>query len=406
MFISSLGIIYKGRSVDPLFPADEPVLLPGHNQPLFRNSNPRARPFACIDETEICLPNGLNCWPFYGKSPDDDNPQNVSFPPEFWFTYSALLKSSSFFTMVKRLGRSLLAQGLVSGYQSQELASDHWEKEIQNVFATSLARIQFDAWSIATAEDKSRGEKDGYFRALDPRDVGDLCEIYKFRPVSGYVSIDVATLLVVCFSTIVMFALSRRVWSWRRMKGEARGRFRALASFRLRRALGVASAQDRSRLQDQDPSGIRSTSEPESQTTLPSPPAGSSDAPANPSLPLPLVPEERSGQDDERMTSRQQNDTTSSPHTYGTMGASTTEREVPARSSDSGSDSDIQWEPLVIDKLIYGVWTTIIWAFRVVGVVLDYLWWLPSRGAPMAFSAVAVWFRRGQNVSRAGGNTA
>lgn len=383
VFVSSLGIIYKGRSVDPLFPADEEVMLPGHDQPLFRNSNPRARPFACVDDVELCLSNGVDCWPLYGKSPDDNNPHSFKFPPEFWLMYASFLKSSIFYSMVKRLGRSLLAQNLVSGYQSQELPSDHWEKEIQNLFATSLARSQFDAWSIATAEDKARGEKDGYFQVLDI----DLCGLYKFRPVSGYVSIDLVTLIFIGFSTIVAFILSRKAWSWTRIVKEFTERSQALRSFQVRQALGISSPEGSSVLQNNP--GTQPSPDLEAQTTIQSPPGGSSTAiGGSPSTQVPEGPDNETQldhdgpiQEGEGVASRQSINTTSSDINYGTM-ATSSEREA----TETTNGEDITWEPLLMDILIYCGWFIISWIL-----------WILFKGVPRAFHAVVALFRNGQS---------
>jgi hypothetical protein len=62
IFVSSLRILYEQRSDDPIFPADQEFPLAGSRKPCFRNSDPRARPLACVNTIEICTPDGETCW--------------------------------------------------------------------------------------------------------------------------------------------------------------------------------------------------------------------------------------------------------------------------------------------------------------------------------------------------------
>ncbi|KAH7122636.1 hypothetical protein B0J11DRAFT_344884 [Dendryphion nanum] len=401
IFISSLGILYKGRSVDPLFPADEEVMLPGHKQPLFRNSDPRARPFACIDEMHLCLADGINCWPLYGKSPDDVNPNNLLFPPEFWLMYGSFLKTNTFYTIIKRLGRAFLAQELVSDYQSQALANDHWEVEMDNFFATSLARSQYDAWSIASAEDQVHQDKDGYFRASNDSEVGNLCGIYKFRPTSGYVSVSFWPFLVVCLTTPFFFGLSRQAWGWTRIKQEWKEWLQALRSFDLGEAMGFALREEpasgqSTRPQSHQSPAAGSSTDTEAQIPALNPPAGPSTT--NAGL-FSTQPTEQSAEDFSSVInapgtgvgsdhSRPPESRASSARQYGTI----TAPEIEA--SSSTAEEEIIWEPLVIDILIYWSARLIGWILQSIGWIFWAVFWVPAEGIPRAYNAVVARLRQ------------
>lgn len=89
-----------------------------------------------------------------------------------------------------------------------------WIAEARQLFATSLARIQFDAWSIASGEDAVHVGADGYVDKTPKHlKAGDLCGHFKFRS-SGYRNIDfLAFVLTVVLVPILSWILSRRVQS-------------------------------------------------------------------------------------------------------------------------------------------------------------------------------------------------
>lgn len=209
-FVSSLRILYKKRSEDPIFPANEEVWF-DKDGPWFRNSDPRARPFACINNIEVCLADGTNCWALYGPDDPDDNKENLSIPTEFWFMYASLTSTDIFDTFRKRLGRAFLAQDLVSGYFSEALDDDHWVKEMENLVATAHARTQWNAWSIASGEDSVHEGRDGYFLVTPPDKYGSFCNIYKFRP-EGYANIHIIAALFVVLSLPLLLVLSLERW--------------------------------------------------------------------------------------------------------------------------------------------------------------------------------------------------
>jgi hypothetical protein len=78
-----------------------------------------------------------------------------------------------------RMGRALLAQDMVTLYASAQLAPNQWEIEFEQLFKTSLARIQYNLLDIAVGAGKGlRGydevEKDTWGH-------GRLCGKYKYQ---------------------------------------------------------------------------------------------------------------------------------------------------------------------------------------------------------------------------------
>lgn len=205
MFISSLRILYLKQSADPLFPADSPIFLESNREPWFYNSDPKARPVACVDQTELYSPSGELQWRI-----TEDPPEDASTPPEYWLTLLSLLSSNMYDSIAKRLGSALLAQHKVSQYQSDALSDDHWVKEMENLFATSLSRAQIDAWSIASGEDYAHVGKDGY-TSWTPDEAGNLCGLFKYRP-SAYAHIRVWPFVGILCVLPVLFCLSAK-WS-------------------------------------------------------------------------------------------------------------------------------------------------------------------------------------------------
>ncbi|KAF2004725.1 hypothetical protein P154DRAFT_560501 [Amniculicola lignicola CBS 123094] len=176
VFVSALHIFYTKPSSDPIFPADTPRFVGDDPQAWYYKSDPRARAFACIDRHELCAPDGGKCWSMTETGDTD-------LPPDYWLMKLSLLKSNTYDSIEKRLGSALIAQEKVSQFTSEALDDKHWMKEAERLFATSLARIQFDAWSIASGEDWVHEGNDGYVE-LTPDEAGNLCGIFKFNSAS------------------------------------------------------------------------------------------------------------------------------------------------------------------------------------------------------------------------------
>jgi hypothetical protein len=212
MFVSALHIFYLKASADPLFPADKKVHVDGYSNPWFYKSDPKARALACIDKTEICSSDGKECWSM------TDNRNGTKFPSEFWLMKLSLESSSIFDSINKRLGSALRAQERVTQFTSQPLNDKHWMDEAERLFATSLARIQFDAFNIASGEDQAH-EVDGYI-VQTPDEAGDLCGFFKFKS-TGYTNLNYVALwclglpvLVLCFLLTLEIGTIAKFFSW------------------------------------------------------------------------------------------------------------------------------------------------------------------------------------------------
>jgi hypothetical protein len=212
IFISSLRIYYKKWSDDPIFPADKEIYLEGEKKPWFRNSDPRARPLACINYIEVCLGDGKTCWPMNDHLPTDASNKTISPPPEFWLMYASLLKTDIYNAIEKRLGRGLIAQSKVSQYFSEALGDHHWVDEVERLVATLHARTQINTWSIAKGEDSIHEGKDGYILITPEETYGNLCGMFKYNP-PGYASIRFIPLIFILLSFPVFLLIGQK-WPW------------------------------------------------------------------------------------------------------------------------------------------------------------------------------------------------
>jgi hypothetical protein len=197
--VTALRIIYTKRSNDPVFPADKAFQYPGDKGFYYYNSQPKARAFACIDETEFCAPSGSPCW--HANNPIPAGGLNTS---SYWFMKYALKSSNTYDAIKLRLGSGLLAQQRVGQSRSMPLADNHWQLEAEHLFKTSLARAQFDAWSIASAEDH---DNPTYTDTLPDEARGNMCGLFKFQ-ASGYVNIRIQPFVWLMLAWPLMLLLS------------------------------------------------------------------------------------------------------------------------------------------------------------------------------------------------------
>lgn len=121
IFVSSQRIFYKRWNDDPIFPADKEVYLPGDRKPWFRNSDPRARPLACINSIDVRLGHSERWW-----SLNDPELDTITGPPEFILMFASLRRTEIYNMIEKRLGRGLIASNDVSQFYSEALGDHHW----------------------------------------------------------------------------------------------------------------------------------------------------------------------------------------------------------------------------------------------------------------------------------------
>ena len=210
MFVTALHIVYTQESNDPIFPAKSPYKFPGGTVLYYKNERPISRPFACIDETLFCDPTNKHCWHERERMPNQVS--HIAKDPSYWFMVNALKKSNTYDSIKLRLGSSLLAQQRVGEARSQTLTDNHWETEVEHMFKTSLARAQFDAWSLASGEDH---DQDTYINTVEEL-ADDMCGLFKFR-AAGYVNIRMWPFWLLCSVLPITFLLSVEIKTYRKM---------------------------------------------------------------------------------------------------------------------------------------------------------------------------------------------
>jgi len=194
-----MHIYHVKQSFDPIFNAQEPHYFEGLREPFYYNSDPRARTFACVDTSKLCSPDEATCWSMTALVPPD-----VPSSPAYWLMKWSLENSNTYDSIKWRLGSALLAQESVSQSVSNPLSSDQWQLEASHLFATSLARIQYDAWKIANGEDHDQPE---YVEVTPDEAKGRLCKQYKFK-TPEYSNINLLAFIGLILPAFTIFVLS------------------------------------------------------------------------------------------------------------------------------------------------------------------------------------------------------
>ena len=202
IFVQSMHVYYTEPSFDYIFPARTTGYFNEYDDPYYYNSDPRATVLACFDTTELCSPDGTKCW-----SPRDSAPLDVPIGPAYWFMKLALENSNTYDSIKWRLGNGLVAQESLSQSVSSRLHPRQWEIEVEQLFATSLARTQYDAMSIATGEGR---ELAGFIDNTNDEAKGKLCGIFKFQ-TTQYTNIDEHAFFGLLAILPALFILSRLV---------------------------------------------------------------------------------------------------------------------------------------------------------------------------------------------------
>lgn len=135
----------------------------------WRNSDKVVRPVACIDSYEYCTSDGRRCWLLLEETDNAD----------FELTRRDLLRSTTADAIKFRMGRGLLAQDAVTQYLSEQLEQNQWELEFEQLFATSLARMQYNLLDIAVGANE---ELHRYYEVDKATwGSGGLCARYKLK---------------------------------------------------------------------------------------------------------------------------------------------------------------------------------------------------------------------------------
>ncbi|KAG8533040.1 uncharacterized protein KY384_001823 [Bacidia gigantensis] len=199
MFISSAHIYYTKPNLDPIFHAEEPKQVGGLQGTYYFNSDPRARPMACVDKTELCSPDGKRCWSMTSPVPNGVPSSNA-----YWLMKWALENSNSYDSIKWRLGNALLAQEKISQFVSRPLSPVQWQLEVSQLFATSLARSQFDVLGIGIGEDR---EKPGYVELTPAEARGHLCGLVKVK-MTGAINVHLGWFLLIFALLFLIFFLT------------------------------------------------------------------------------------------------------------------------------------------------------------------------------------------------------
>ena len=207
MFIQSGRIFYKEASQDLIFPADlpyDPVDWPG----LYFNSDPRARPLACVDRSEVCTHDESICLP-----PSDPTPLHLRGREgeEYEFVRLAMAKSTTYQSIQYGLGSALNASLRIADFVSKQLPDGEWSQwivESQGLYNTSLARIQFDALDIAMGVSSDKGD------LYEPvtADWANLCGKLKFKLPKGYKNLRKWATFWALFIPVLLFVLHLKLW--------------------------------------------------------------------------------------------------------------------------------------------------------------------------------------------------
>ncbi|KAF2126276.1 hypothetical protein P153DRAFT_89302 [Dothidotthia symphoricarpi CBS 119687] len=338
VFVSSLRILYEKRSDDAIFPADTPVWIPEDPKPWFRNSDPRARPLACINLIEVCSADEMVCWSI--RAPDDIT--KFEWTPELTLLYTSLHRTDIFDSIKKRQGRGLLAQKGVSKYFSDALGEYHWVDEMENLVAIAHARTQINAWSVASGEDSVHEGKDGYYQITE--NYGNLCGKFKYSP-EGYSGLNFVAFIIICLSLPVLCVVSldwipietkvaRGTESIRNIFTNITSHTRASRAASGQISQPVGASQSQSSLNSQNTSGLGATDQ--SLTAVAAtitPTAGTSTTAALPQTQMQPQNLQSQTAHDEEIEDR------------GVM-----------------KSDEIKWEPLVLHKLLLLPWL-VLWKF-------------------------------------------
>ena len=226
MFISPLHLLYLKASTDPIFLADTPFYYPDDPTPIYYKNDAKYRVLACLDSHELCPPSGPCHSMIDSNTLIKSTTQDTLPPPQYFLMKWALEFSNIYHSIAKRLGTALVAQDMISQYTSVPLGDEHWVDEAERLFATSLARIQFDVWSIGSGEDSVHEGKDGY-RDEKPKGIGELCGLVKFQS-TGFTNVGVLVFWLVLgvlpFAWVLSWEVDSVVWVWKWVVGKVRGK--------------------------------------------------------------------------------------------------------------------------------------------------------------------------------------
>jgi hypothetical protein len=314
-----------------------------------RNSDPRARPLACINNIEVCSSDEKQCWnmnePTSNSTIKDDT-------PEFILLYSSLYNTDIYYSLEKRQGRSLLAQRKVSQYFSKGLGDEHWVSEVENWVWTALARTSINTWSVASGEDSVHEGKGGFTEMT--KNYGNLCGRYKYGP-KGYQSLRFVPILLVALWLPFIWIMS---WNWKPIERKVQRPLKAFT--RLVRSTEMSLRAKGARLR-----------------------RGGGGEPARPDPVEPTSPpittiDEGSGQQHVETDVPGPTDIQPSPITQSLDTRGATNSVSPVQVTRDLDERSIEWESLILWQLFYCLWYlsfhTCILLVLCIRLPFDYVW--------------------------------
>ena len=200
ILIQNFGIRYPDRRTEPIFLADTPSPWDGGRW--YYNTRWHAGVLGCVDRTTICSPNGTVCgslryWAEQGISDTEDF--RVLIMLIFSLSTSTMANSISY-----RGKEALDAQLKTVEGRSLQLVREQWKLEVQELFKTSLARIQINARDIARGPPNGRTE--GLRGIMRPEYQG-ICRMYKFRS-TGWRNVSVSGYISACFASLLLMIIA------------------------------------------------------------------------------------------------------------------------------------------------------------------------------------------------------
>jgi hypothetical protein len=156
---------------------------------------------ACIDQTTICSPDESVCGSlkYWGglKQSDTEEYRVLSM------LYFSLLLSPIGNTVTFRKATGLDATRNLVGSVSLPLAKEQWKVEVQQLFETSLARIQINARNIARGHPNA--DPEAVINITRPTYEG-ICQMYKFNS-TGWRNVNVSAFMAAICSGLVLIVI-------------------------------------------------------------------------------------------------------------------------------------------------------------------------------------------------------
>lgn len=224
-FINSMNIFYSKVSDDPIFPASNDSTVEDNGAVWYRRPNQLDSILGCIDSNKFRIPSISRTWQLLNARDENGDSVNLQWFQEadpqsrggFAMLINALMFSHVEKSIRGRGGSGLLASELLNEGYSYPVATNQWRLEAEELFKTSLARMQVNVRSIAMGV----GAKYGGQMNEKGRDV--VCDRTFLFKSQGWQNIHVAGVawIIVCSAMVILLAIpidderlvAERLWS-------------------------------------------------------------------------------------------------------------------------------------------------------------------------------------------------